>query len=312
MSIQSRKKVFQGILLGICVVTLGLYLHYHRDQAAKLITELGLVEAIIIVCTVVGQIGVRTICEKLHFASIGHDIPSFNLYGILAQQNILNYLPFKAGTLYTAGLLTVRYKIPISHYAAVFTVQNLLALGTTLIAAGVALQFSQSQPSNHYPTSAILSIAGILTFAILFVRIPEMSVLPEKIKSHLKLLNVGIAKSKQDPFVFFVLTALRLLAIVLMTWRFQILFNLSGYEISFPTALVLSASVLISLVVAITPAGLGIRELLVALTSTFILVPAAIAVIVTIMERILVLITSVAIVITGHWWPQNATGNHQD
>ncbi|SHI15901.1 lysylphosphatidylglycerol synthase domain-containing protein [Desulfofustis glycolicus] len=307
MLFSKYNKLFQGIILSLCIIILSTYAYYHRNQAAQLATELGLVEAIIVFLTIGGQIGIRTICEKLHYNSIGYNIPVFALYKLLAQQNVLNYLPFKAGTIYTASLLRLKYNIPIFHYAAVFTAQNLLALGTTLMAAGIALLFTQSISSQYFLASTVLIFAGIFTLAMLFIRIPNVHFFSTKINKNIRILSDAIAKCKQHPITFLSVTILRFLAIALMTWRFQILFNMSDTEISFSIALVLSASMLISLFIAITPAGLGIRELLLAVTSSLMLIPPSTAVIISILERVLVLVFSAVIAVAGFFWTQSPT-----
>ena len=84
-----------------------------------------------------------------------------------------------------------------------------------------------------------------------------------------------------------------------MAWRFQVLLTLTGEPVDFAISLVLSASTSLSLLISITPAGIGIREALFAATSDLLMVSSGVAVIVSVLERIFVLLFCGLIVIAS-------------
>lgn len=278
---------------------LGGYFYLYRDISTFALVNLGWAEAIVIFLTIGGQIGARVWCDRILYTSLGYSVPAGSLYVIQAKQTILNYLPFKAGTIYAACALKMRHQIAVSHFTAVFATQNALTLGVTLLAAALAMSWSTTAEVQSWPVVTVLAALGLLSLAVLFLRIPTFIKLPERLQNVVKRIHEGMLQFRRKPDRLLATTLLRLVAVILMAWRFQLLYTVAGESVTFAVALVISASVLVSLLIAITPAGLGIREALLGVTSGLLAAPPAVAVIASMLERILVL-GYVGTVVAGH------------
>lgn len=205
----------------------------------------------------------------------------------------------KAGTIYSASILKSRYNISVSHFSAVFAAQTVLILSITLLAAAIALLLSSAGSNETYISTIVLTFSAFFTFAVLLLPMPRFKKMPDSINTHIDMINDGIYKCKHKPKLLLVTISLRFIALLLMAWRFQMLLTLSGEPVSLAISLILSASTVLSLLISITPAGIGIREALFAATSDLLMVSSGVAVIVSVLERIFILSFCGLIVITA-------------
>jgi uncharacterized membrane protein YbhN (UPF0104 family) len=77
--------------------------------------------------------------------------------------------------------------------------------------------------------------------------------------------------------------------------RMIVVFGVVGVDLGFPDSLVISASVMLSALLAVTPAGLGITESLVGVTASLLSFPGPVGVIAATIDRAVILALSVLI-----------------
>lgn len=285
----TKRKIVTVVFSVFCIGVLAYYLVLHRQQFSQAISDLGWLYFGLALVTVGLQWGGRIIRDQIMFRQMDYNIPFRGLLFAYCRQNLLNYLPAKAGTIYLAATMKQKYGVSLAHFGAAFAAQNILTLAMILISAGVALLVVNFPAEVHAPMlAAVMFALASGMFAVLFVRLPPFLMGSGRIKTVVDQLHLGMDSLSKDRPRLALTTALSLSGAILTAWRLQLLLS-SSVTIPFGTALVLAAVLLVSQVVSITPAGLGIREGIIGATSGFLSISATSGVIVSTLDRIVTL-----------------------
>jgi uncharacterized membrane protein YbhN (UPF0104 family) len=273
----------------LCIAILGYYINAHFDEFKNALGQMKVSFFLLALLSVALQWTCRIIRDKMMFNELNYHVPFWGLMYVYAQQNILNYLPAKAGTIYSAAALKQKYGVSLTHFGAAFAAQNILTLAMILVSAGFALLSVNLPETVHkVPASIALIVCGMGLIAVLFLRVPKWLSPTPRIQKIIDQLHIGMDALSKHKKLLIMTTCLSLLGALLTAWRMQLLLS-STVGVSFGTALVLAAVVMISVVVSFTPAGLGVREALVGATSNFLALSATAGVIVSTLDRIVIL-----------------------
>jgi uncharacterized membrane protein YbhN (UPF0104 family) len=297
-----RRRVLARLVgLGIMVGFLA-YLWTIRGQVLATLELMSMLQGVGIVALLLVHWGIRAWRDRQLFAAAGHTFSTRHLYWLNSLRLALNYLPFKAGTVSASGLLVTRFGVRPRIVARVLIQQYLLGALMSSILAGVALWFTPASPQRGViiATAGFAMVAG-LALAGLSSRLIELGI-PRRWRDW-----VGDPPEEQSLALWS--RANRTLAILCGTTllclasalRMLIVLGIAGGSLNLGDALVVSMVVLLSPIIAITPAGFGVTEALVGLTAVAVGTHASVGVIGATIDRAFALGLSVLTTIV--LWP---------
>ncbi len=214
------------------------------------------------------QWGIRAWRDRGLYGAAGYRLGPAAVYWSNNVQLSLNYLPLKAGTLSSAGFLLSTFGVRLQDFAVVLGQQYLLnALASSVLAAGALwLVPGRMGAGTVLGTLAFVGI-GATAFGFLawdgFARF-----LPANVAERFRQSGVrSLAIFKHDAPAATAAMALTIAMCLVSAVRMIVVFGIVGVDVGFADSLVISASLMLSALLAVTPAGLGITESLVGLTA---------------------------------------------
>ena len=214
------------------------------------------------------QWGIRAWRDRGLYGAAGYRLGPAAVYWSNNVQLSLNYLPLKAGTLSSAGFLLSTFGVRLQDFAVVLGQQYLLnALASSVLATGALwLAPGRVGAGTVLGTLAFMGI-GAAAFGFLawdgFARF-----LPANVAERFRQTGVrSLAIFKHDAPAAMGAMALTIAMCLVSAARMIVVFDIVGVDVGFADSLVISASLMLSALLAVTPAGLGITESLVGLTA---------------------------------------------
>jgi len=254
-------KKLSSIIILITLVTLFIYYLITNISQFK---SLSLVNPLFIILIALGLIFNYFIIGLINITLLRPlRVPLTHLeaYGIAIITGFYNLItPFRGGMVARAVYLKKKHEFPYTSFLATLAASYILVF---LIASLLGL-FSVSY---IYITTGIFSWIIFLIFLAMFFPMLLIIVLSPKfsetkypfINNFIKVIN-GWHLIKNNYKVIFTLSLLTLIQILITTTMYYLQFRVFGIEITFIKCLFLSAVGILSLLIAITPAGLGINE----------------------------------------------------
>lgn len=249
-------------LIGIITVAaLVYYLARHHEQLAALRrldwTHLAWIYAVALVTEVNRALVFRHLLRRLDTRAGFWDM-------VLLQQVtvLLNYLPFKAGSLFRANYLKRRYGLAYASYASLIAVLTLL---TTIVATAVGVIVVVVVYGLDSPSEQIL--AGAFATLLVLALVGFLAPLPRPggpalWQRALRNFLHGRELLSQNRRAAGPALALLLLNFVLSAVRVGIIYHALGLHVHWAGYLVLGVLGFAALYFNLTPGGLGVREII--------------------------------------------------
>jgi uncharacterized membrane protein YbhN (UPF0104 family) len=214
------------------------------------------------------QWGIRAWRDRSLYGAAGYRLGPAAVYWSNNVQLSLNYLPLKAGTLSSAGFLLSTFGVRLQDFAVVLGQQYLLnALASSVLAAGALWLVPGREGAGT--VLGTLAFVGIGATAFGFLAWDGFGrFLPANVAERFRQSGVrSLAILKHDAPAAMAAMALTMAMCLVSAARMIVVFGIVGVDVGFADSLVLSASLMLSALLAVTPAGLGITESLVGLTA---------------------------------------------
>jgi uncharacterized membrane protein YbhN (UPF0104 family) len=285
--------MLKKILVSALIVAFAIYLWTIRQQLAVALDNLRPSTLAALVAILLFHWIVRACRDRVLLKALGYSTSAVALFWVNCAQIALNYLPFKAGTLSSAGFLKARHSVLYRDFAVTFIQQYLLLLFGACILALLALLVAPALPVvQAHGVAIVLAVISLGCMGILAWD-GFWKLLPNKIRSRLDNSSRGLHVFREAPRAGLQALLLSLLMAVAAVARVWLLFSAIHHPIGISGAALVSAAMQTSLIVSITPAGLGITEAAAGLTAKLALMGTKTGVLVAAMDRMVILLLAV-------------------
>lgn len=199
-------------------------------------------------------------------------LPFKEWFGISVSSAMYNYiLPGKGGLAIRGAYLKEKFKLPYAHYLSLVAgsyLINLMVAGLVAVLLGIWFIVQRTIPLSN-PILVVSLIAASSLGALIFININ-----PEKIPKKGKLLSFlhqtmkGFQLFKEQKVYFLAVCAIQFLLIAFTAYRLYLSFYILGFEITYVQVCFIQSLVILSRIISITPGNMGIKEGIIAFTST--------------------------------------------
>ncbi|MBT73922.1 MAG: hypothetical protein CMQ15_18125 [Gammaproteobacteria bacterium] len=180
-------------------------------------------------------------------------------FGISAINSFYNYLITKSGTFANALYLKKKYSISFQDYLATFLSIHVL----TMLAAGLtgisAILFAKVNGYNFDLTIALFFIALII-FSLILIFMRRLTFSIGRLFRKLHQLTKGWSTIRRSKKLLTILLGCELLILFFLAVRYFVVAKAFGYAIPLWVCFLMSPLTVLSQLIGITPAALGIRE----------------------------------------------------
>lgn len=194
------------------------------------------------------------------YRSVGGELSITENWLLFTAGQLVNHLPGQAGTLYRFKYLKSVHGLGYGRAASAYAANLVI---TVLATSALGLGGSISVGAQNRPSiGLILGVFGLLlmgALAVLVVRLPTSSG-EGWFARKWRTFHSGWSDITRHPRIGVIVTAIEVLKYAIGGFRLQLAFSWIGVEAPFAVFLVLAAVVGLVGFVAITPAGLGLRE----------------------------------------------------
>ena len=175
-----------------------------------------------------------------------------------------NYIPGQIGTLYRVRYLKDVHGLAYSTATAAYSVNFVITVFATGV-AGLVGCIGLGLLEGVWSVLLVSGLASLVAIACLAAVLPiSAKQRSGRIGTAWMRLGNGWQRARAQPLVAVVVLALELVRYGFAAWRLDIVFGWLGTDESFFFFLVIAPIAALATFVAITPAGLGIRELVIA------------------------------------------------
>jgi len=294
---QNTRKILSSVITAICITIICFFVYKDKDSFANAFKELNLPLFSIIILTIIIQIYCRIIRDHRIYRLLGQETRLRSLNLIYAKQNILNYLPMKAGTIYASAALKNEFGLPLKKFFYAFIAQNILTVAITLFMALIA--FASLQPHVFQSTEFVIVLFCLFILFVTFGALIKYNKIKfTKIGRISDAVGRGLSLFNSNPSVFKEILTLNFISIAATSLRYSIFLMLFTKYFSISSGIIYAASGFVSLFLSITPAGLGIRESIFSLTSVALQSDPSLGLAISAIERVLILSIMFLIIIT--------------
>ena len=274
------------------VLFVPFYLYRHSDLALRLIRNADAVLYISIIGNLLLTWMVRAGRDLAIYRNQGIRIGFFELLVLNNRQLSLNYLPMKLGTLHLAAILKSGYGLAYSGYAGAFLVQNILvSLVASIISIGTIVLFADLDAIDSR-----LLLAAFILIAVTMVWAPfttlRLGFLPASLTKRLTAIHREIIRFTRVPVIAAWSLLLSITMFALTVWRLYLLGRILDLDVSLVELVLFSAVSHLSLLLAVTPGALGVREFFMGGLARLFGFSPAIGVLLSLSERLIALLLS--------------------
>lgn len=274
------------------VLFVPFYFYRHADMALRLVRNVDAVLYVSVIGNLLLAWMARAARDIVIYRSQGIRIGFVDLLVLNNRQFALNYLPMKMGTLQFAASLKSRYGLAYSAYAGAFLVQNILVvLVASIFSIGTILLFADlGAAESRVLLAAFIAIVAVVSWAS-FTTL-RLDFLPRSLASRLTAIHGEITQFASVPTVAAWSLLMSVTMFVLAVWRLDLLSELLGFDVGVVELVLLSAVSQLSLLFAITPGALGVREFFMGGVARMFGFSSAIGVLLSLSERLIALALS--------------------
>ena len=297
-----RTKLKRGLQIALEVLVVGYLVYYFSTQAEKLERVLSLRAADAAALIGLGLAGslVRSWELKYLVGRLGGRIPFWQAASLTTGCTLLNYLPMNAGMILKARVLKKRVGVQYAHFVSLTAGQLLITVvgGATLGLIVLAASWGTSGP-GRWAVAGVFAAALVACLAAFHVPASSISRGPGWVKTALRDFLDGLASIRQHRSGLLVLLLLSNVKLLLLAVKFRICFSVLGVEATFLGCIVLAVLAVFTTLAAITPAGLGVREVLVGVAAAVAGLSFEVGVTAAALDRVIVTLTNLVSGVAG-------------
>ena len=279
------------------VLFVPFYFYRHADMALRLVRDVDAVLYVLIIGNLLLAWMARAARDIVIYRSQGIQIGFVDLLVLNNRQFALNYLPMKLGTLQFAASLKSRYGLAYSAYAGAFLVQNILvAIVASVFSIGTILLYADlGAAESRILLVAFISIAVAMSWVS--VTTLRLDFLPRSLASRLTAIHGEVTKFATVPAAAAWSVLMSVTMFILAVWRLDLLSEIMGFDVGVVELVLFSAVSQLSLLFAITPGALGVREFFMGGLARMFGFSSAIGVLLSLSERLIALALSLFFVV---------------
>ena len=265
---KSRRKFITFLLL--CLTAL-CYVYLLRHVDIKwVISAVSLTDIVILSVLVVGMLLLRGIQTKLFLSHFKVPLSPSVWFGLAVLSSMASYLPLRGGMAAQAIYLKKIYRFPYSlfvssltaSYAIVFFSHGVIGIAASLLALIRWDQFS---------FIIFFSFLLLIVFSVfVFLFGAKFSEANNRFIKLIAQVSAGIKHIKSDRRLLYQIVAIQSLACLIFAFRLYYVYRALSYDMPFTYCMILSPLAIVSMLVSITPAGLGFREIVIGAISKMI------------------------------------------
>lgn len=273
----------------VLVLFVPFYFYRHADLTFRLIRNADAVLYISIIGNLLMAWMARAARDLAIYRNQGVRIGFLELLILNNNQFSLNYLPMKLGTLQFAAHLKSGYGLAYSRYAGAFLVQNILvSLVASIISIGTILLFADlGTVDSRLLLAAFTLIAAAMVWAS-FTTL-RLDFLPVSLTSRLTAIHGEIARFARMPLTAAWSLLMSVTMFILTVWRLGLLSRILDFDVGAVELVLFSAVSQLSLLFAVTPGALGVREFFMGALARLFGFSSAIGVVLSLSERLIAL-----------------------
>jgi uncharacterized membrane protein YbhN (UPF0104 family) len=271
------------------VLFVPFYFHRHADLALRLIHNADALLYVAIIVNLLLAWMARAARDLAIYRNQGVRIGFFKLLILNNYQFSLNYLPMKLGTLQLAAYLKDRYGLAYSAYAGAFLVQNILvSIVASILSIGTILLFADLGAVDSRLLLGAFSLIAVAMFWASFTTL-RLGFLPVSLTSRLTAIHGEISRFARMPMTATWSLLMSVTMFILTVWRLELLSRILDFDVDVVELVLFSAVSQLSLLLAVTPGALGVREFFMGALARLFGFSSAIGVLLSLSERLIAL-----------------------
>lgn len=241
-------------LFGISVLIVIFYFIYENSFILfNTVKKINTLELFVILFSVLIQLMFRALRDKVIYNKLGVSIRKRNLLNLYSYQNILNYLPFKIGTLYTFHKFKNDFRVNYVHSLTIFIYQNIVFLCIIFLINFVFFTFFSSVYLGTVFNFLIFT-AFLISIIMSFYLFKKNKILYKFITFFKKDLKAECPDIEIPLTTLFSILVLTTISFTFVIFRYHLILNFLVVLYPFEMALNLASSAHLSLLFSITPA----------------------------------------------------------
>ena len=281
----------------VLVLFVPLYFYLHADIAVRLVRNVDAVLYFLIMGNILLAWISRAARDLVIYRNQGIQIGLVDLLVLNNRQFCLNYLPMKLGTLQLAAHLKSIYGLAYSAYAGAFLVQNILvSIVASIFSIGTILLFADlSAIDSKLLLGAFVLVACAMSW-VSFTTL-RLDFLPGPFATRLNAIHGEIVRFARLPKVAAWSLLMSVTMFILTVWRLDLLSMILEFEVGMVELVLFSAVSQLSLLFAVTPGALGVREFFMGGLARLFGFSPAIGVLLSLSERLIALALSLLFIV---------------
>jgi len=287
--------VFEKIRVAVWIVLIlfvPYYLFKHADIALRLVRNVDAGLYVLVTINLLLSWISRAARDIAIYRNQGVSIRFWDLVKLNNRQFALNYLPMKVGTVQLAASLKSNYGLAYSAFAGAFLVQNILmSVVASIFSIAVILLFADlGDSTSRLLLGAFVSLTlamGLITFTTIRIKW-----LPDTMAARLAAVHRETVEFSRSPQTASWSLSMSVAMFVLGVWRLDLLGEILDFDVGLIELVLFSAVSQLSLLFAITPGALGIREFFMGGLARMFGFSPAIGVLLSLSERLVALVLS--------------------
>lgn len=224
--------------------------------------------AALLALVVAGSLPTALLFQRI-LRSLGLELRFAEAWTLTVATTLLNYLPLNPGLFVRARVLKRRRGFSYTRYVAMMGATALLGVMASGVLGLAALGWvAPGLDLETLPVAVTaLLFAGAVAGPLVLLHLPAARLAGRTgwIADRLRGLLEGWHEIRRSRATLAILCGWSLVQLVVVALRFSICFGAFAMAVGFPGALLFAAVTTVATVVNVTPAGLGVRELLVGL-----------------------------------------------
>jgi uncharacterized membrane protein YbhN (UPF0104 family) len=280
----------------LLVLFVPFYFYRHADTVLRLVRNADAVLYVSIIGNLVLAWVARAARDLAIYRNQGVRIGFLDLLILNNRQFSLNYLPMKLGTLQLAACLKSSYGLDYSAYAGAFLVQNILVtIVASIFSVAAILVFADLGTSDSRLLLGAFMLIVVAASWVSFTTI-RLDFLPRSFATRFNSIHGEITRFARAPEVAAWSLLMSVTMFALAVWRLDLLSEALAFNVGVVELVLFSAVLQLSLLFAITPGALGVREFFMGGLARLFGFPPAIGVLLSLSERLIALTLSLFLV----------------
>lgn len=271
------------------VLFVPFYIYRHADLALRLVRNANTELYVSIIGNLLLAWMARAARDLAIYRNQGVRIGFIELLILNNRQFSLNYLPMKLGTLQFAAYLKSEYGLAYSAYAGAFLVQNILvSLVASIFSIGTILLFADL---GAVDSRLLLGAFTLIATAMLWASFTTLRLdfLPVSLTSRLTAIHGEITRFARMPMTAIWSLLMSVTMFILTVWRLDLLSRILDFDVNAVELVLFSTVSQLSLLLAVTPGALGVREFFMGGLGRLFGFSSAIGVLLSLSERLIAL-----------------------